>query len=237
MLEKFGLTKTEERVYLKLLQLGISPASRIIKKTQLHRTTVYDVLERLIEKGFASYIVENKIKSYIASNPSKILDIIMEEKKMIENKEKSAKEIIKKINPIRDKNVKSVAQIFVGEKSEKTIMEEIIEVGKEFYVLGSGGSFRETIPFYTEQWAEKRRAKNIHAKIISTHAKNAPVWHFNSIRYINREYESPTSTIIYGNKVAFFIQEEPILIILIESDKLANDYITYFNLLWKIARK
>ena len=62
MLKEFGLTETEEKVYLSLLKQGTSLASDIIKKTQLHRTTIYDVLERLISKGFVSYIIQNKIK-------------------------------------------------------------------------------------------------------------------------------------------------------------------------------
>ena len=63
MLEEFGLTQTEEKVYLVLSQSGISPASDIIKKTQLHRTTVYDVLNRLIEKGIVSFVIKNKINA------------------------------------------------------------------------------------------------------------------------------------------------------------------------------
>ena len=40
MLEEFGLTITEEKVYLALLKIGESGTAEIIKKTQLHRTTV-----------------------------------------------------------------------------------------------------------------------------------------------------------------------------------------------------
>jgi HTH-type transcriptional regulator, sugar sensing transcriptional regulator len=237
MLEKFGLTKTEEKVYLALLKVGNSPASEIIKKTQLHRTTVYDVLERLISKGIASYIIQNKIKSYSAVNPSKFLDIASEEKKQAEEKQKLAKQVMSEINLIKQEaKAKSLAQIFVGLEGQKTIMKDIIDEGKDFMELASEGRFEDELYEYTQQWAEQRRKKNIKAKLISKKGDDAPIWKMNEVRFIEEEYQSPTATIIYGNKVAIFIHEDPVLIILIESKQLAQSYRNYFNVLWEIAK-
>ena len=236
MLEEFGLTATEEKVYLALLKTGESTAAEIIKKTQLHRTTVYDVLDRLIEKGLASYILKNKIKHYSPANPSKFFDIATEEKTKAEEKQKLAKKVIANIKSIKESSDKKTsAQIFVGVKAQKTIMNDIIEVGEDFLIFGSGGTFKEVLPLYTEQWASQRRKKNIKAKIISTKGTKAPIWKLNQVKFISKEYQSPAVTIIYKNKVAIFIHEEPVLIILIESKKLSQSYKNYFNLLWKVA--
>jgi len=238
MLEKFGLTNTEEKVYLVLLRLGSSLAADIVKKTQLHRTTVYDVLDRLIEKGLVSYIIKNKIKQYSASNPSKFLDIALEEKKEAEEKQGLARAVIKKIRLIKEEGKdKQLAQIFTGNKGLKTVMNDIIEIGQDFIEFGVGGRFEESSPIYTKQWANQRRKKNIKAKIICTKGTKAPIWKMNEIKFVPKEYQSPASTLIYGNKVAIFIEEEPILIILIESIKLVQSYKNYFRLLWRIARK
>jgi len=238
MLEEFGLTKTEEKIYLVLLRLGSVSASEIIKKTQLHRTTVYDVLERLIEKGLVSFVYVNKIKIYSSANPSKFLDIALEEQKKADKKQESANRIVKQIASIKEEQKqKSFVHLFTGTEGQKTIMDDIIETGKEFYILGGGGKFSHDHPIYTEQWAEKRRRKNIKAKIIGTNRGEAPVWKLNEIKYLPKEYKSPSVTFVYGGKVAIFIQENPVLIILIDSDKVASSYKNYFNLLWKIAKK
>lgn len=237
MLEKFGLTLTEEKVYLTLLRLGLSPAADIIKKTQLHRTTVYDVLNRLIEKGLVSYIVQNKIKYYSAASPSKFLDIASEEKKKAEEKQKSARQVIDKIKLIKEETkTKQLAQIFVGNKGLKTIMNDVIETGKDFVEFGVEGKFQDILPIYTEHWADLRKRKDIKAKIICTEGSQTPKWKMNKIKFVSKEYQSPASTLVYGDKVAIFIDEEPILIILIESEKLSKSYKNYFNLLWKIAK-
>jgi len=237
MLEKFGLTDTEEKVYLVLLSVGSSSASEIIKKTLLHRTTVYDVLERLIGKGFASYVIQNKMKYYSATSPSRFLDIALEEKQKAEEKQKLAEEVFKKIKLIKkETQIRSVAQIFIGVKGQKTVMNDIIEEGKDFIEFGAEGKFSEDLPVYTEQWANGRIKKNIKAKIILTKGSQAPIWKMNQIKFISKKYQSPASTFVYGNKTAIFIHENPMTIILIDSKKLTKSYRNYFNLLWKIAK-
>lgn len=238
MLEEFGLTKTEEKVYLKLLRSGLSPASEIIKKTQLHRTTVYDVLERLIEKGFVSFSIINNLKHFSASNPSKFLELAVEEKKKAELKQKLAKETIEHLISLsQTQKSKSIIKVFVGDEGEKTIMDDIIDAGKNFHILGGGGNFSESLPIYTEKWATQRRKKKIKAKIISNNRKEFPKWKLNEIKFLPEEYQSPAVTIIYNDKVAIFIHDEPIMVILIESQKVAKSYLNYFNLLWGIAKK
>ena len=237
MLEEFGLTKTEEKIYLALTRLGPSFVSEIIKKTQLHRTTVYDVLDRLLEKGFVSFIIKNKIKEYSATSSSKLLEIALEEEGKAKEKHKLAEDVIKKINSLKGESKStSPAQIFVGFQGERNIMKDIVDTGKDFYVLGSQGKFKEDLALYTEQWARQRREKNILAKILATEGTETPIWKLNKIKFLPKEYQSPAATIIYGNKVAIFIHEEPILIVLIESEKLAKSYRNYFNLLWEIAK-
>lgn len=238
MLEEFGLTATEEKVYLSLANTGESPASLIIKKTQLHRTTIYDVLERLIEKGLVSFIIKNKIKYYLTANPSKFEDMALEEKNKAEKKLQLAKELMNEITSIRKQEKdNSNVQLFVGDKSLKTVMEDIIREGKDYFILGSGGKLSNTLPSYAQQWAEKRRKKKIKAKIIYVERANAPKWKLNEIKYIPKEYASPVSTTIYGKKVLIFLDESPVLMILIESEKVAKAYKNYFDLLWKIAKK
>lgn len=238
MLEEFGLTETEEKVYLSLIKLGESPASEVIKKTQLHRTTIYDVLERLIEKGLVSFIIKNKIKYYLTASPSKFEDLALEEKNKAERKIQSAKKIMNEISTFKKEDKeKLIVQLFVGDKGLKTVMDDIIQEGKDYFILGSEGRLSNTLPNYAEQWAEKRRKKKIKAKIIYVERTNAPKWVLNEIRYIPKEYTSPVSTTIYGKKVLIFLDESPVSMILIESEKVAKAYKNYFDLLWKIAKK
>ena len=55
ILEELGLTKNEIKIYLALLELGTTPAGILIKKVDMHRASVYDVIDQLINKGLISY--------------------------------------------------------------------------------------------------------------------------------------------------------------------------------------
>jgi hypothetical protein len=125
----------------------------------------------------------------------------------------------------------------MGANGKKAVMQDIIDEGKDFIEFGGEGRFEDEMAIYTKKWAEQRRDKKIKAKILSRKGIDAPIWNLNEIKYVTQEYQSPAATIVYGNKVAIFINEEPELIILIESEKLAKSYRNYFDMLWKIAEK
>ena len=54
-LQKIGLNPNEIKIYLVLLRLGQGLAGEISKESQINRTTTYDSIERLIEKGWPWY--------------------------------------------------------------------------------------------------------------------------------------------------------------------------------------
>ena len=56
-------------------------------------------------------------------------------------------------------------------------------------------------------------------------------------RFILDVYNLPSSTTIYGKKVAIIIYSEQPSGILIESKEVAESYMNYFKLLWRISKK
>ena len=87
VLDKVGLNEGEIKVYLALLKLGSVQVSKIKDETNLHRTTIYDFIEKLINKGLVGYVIKNNVKYYTASHPSKLIDFVKE-------KEENLKEIL-----------------------------------------------------------------------------------------------------------------------------------------------
>ncbi len=79
---KIGLTEKESRIYLAILELGEANIQKLAIKAQIKRTTTYDILESLKQKGFIGTTTTKKRKLYFAQNPKK-LEIDLEEKKSI----------------------------------------------------------------------------------------------------------------------------------------------------------
>ena len=80
ILKDAGLTEGEIKVYLALLELGDTTTGPLVDKSGVARSIVYQILERLIEKGLASYIVKDKTKYYQAADPNKLLDYAQKRK-------------------------------------------------------------------------------------------------------------------------------------------------------------
>jgi len=62
ILEDLGLTSTEIKVYLALLELGSASAGTVLEKSKLPNSTLHRDLNSLIDKGLVNYILEGKRK-------------------------------------------------------------------------------------------------------------------------------------------------------------------------------
>ena len=74
ILEEIGLTKGEIRVYLTLLKIGETTTGKIIEEAQISSGKIYEILDKLIKKGLASYVIKDKTKYFNAVSPNRILD-------------------------------------------------------------------------------------------------------------------------------------------------------------------
>ena len=57
-LKELDLSDGQVRVYGAVLELGISTINKIQEKTGIERRNIYDILNKLIEKGLVTYITE-----------------------------------------------------------------------------------------------------------------------------------------------------------------------------------
>ena len=117
-LVQLGLTESEAKIFLYLVENGKSTASIISKKVQVNRTTTYDALNRLLAKGFVTYVVGANVKHFISTKPENIV-------KYFQEKEKQAELISKKLNELK-KQEEELFEIFEGKKGIKTILWDIL---------------------------------------------------------------------------------------------------------------
>ena len=232
-LTKLGLTELEYKTYLTLRKLGKSLPGVIIKELQLHRATAYDLLNRLIKKGLVSYIIINKKRYFIAEDPSRLLDIIAEKELELETQKKELKKVIYEIQTSdKIKLHQEIAKILQGKEGLKNLMQDILNTNQNFLSMGGELKFSDILPIYTKHWAKKREKKKIFGKLISNY-KTKSHWKMNHIHYLPKEYNLPTPTIIYGNKIAIITSDEHLTIIIIENEKISIAYKNHFNFLWK----
>ncbi len=229
ILKETGLQEGEITVYLALLKLKDSTATQITQYTGLHRSHIYDLIEKLREKGLVSFVIKNNVKYFRASPPTKILDYIKE-------KEAKIKKILPElINLGKEKEEDIRVEIYKGKEGIKTILNDLLKEGED-YILFGHLKFEEILPIYIEQFVRLADKKKIKERAILEKGVEIIPTKRHEYKHISKEYLFPNANVVYGNKVAIFIWQEPYYVLFIENKDLAQSYKTHFNLLWKIAK-
>lgn len=243
-LEKIGLKEKEARVYVALLKKGETLANGLAKETEILRSSIYDYLDILLEKGFASYVVKSGKKYFRAVDPRKILDNFEERKK---REELALKEIVPKLTELQNVDKKGVSvEVFEGKEGIKSVFSYILKDSpREILVYGSSGVSYKLLPFFMEHWHRQRIKQRIGGKIIynsvpesKERIKKGPSLKYFKVKFMPIKNFSLTGTIIYGDKVLIMmINPESPLAIVIDSEDIAKQYRDNFEVLWKISKK
>ncbi len=241
-LERIGLTKNDRKVYLVLLEIGSATVSDLVKKTALHRSYVYDILDKLIDLGLVSFIIKNNKKYFNTENPDRILQII--KNKEVEIKESQSE--ISKILPdlIKRQQIaieKQEAKIFIGKEGIKSILEDILKVEKDFVAFGAEGKFKDIYKWYFDNWQKRRAKLGIKYKIVYNNKlkgkRPTKEQKLVEVRFLPEKYEFPATTIVYKNNVAIIIWDVSPIGFVLESEKAVRSFLGYFDLLWMIGKE
>ena len=229
-LEELGLNEKEAKVYLALIRRGDSPVLKISKEIGIDRTTVYDILERLMGKGIVSVYIKNKSRQFSALPPDKLLHHFRDKCSLLENILPELKNISSQVPAL----VK--CELFSAKEGLKSVGKDIVNNAKEYRVIGIRKEYEEILGYFNEQSIlklDKLKAKEF--AIVEKGAKFIKRKR-GEYKYLDKKLLSPITTLIYNDKVVFFIWKEPYSAVSIENAQLARAQKEYFDLLWKAAR-
>lgn len=244
-LKRIGLTGGEIKVYLALLELGSSSTGNITKTSGISGSKVYEILDRLINKGLVNSVIRNNVKYFEATSPERILDYLEEKGNQIENEKREIHKIIPELILKQKDSKKSEAKIYTGWEGLKTANQDIInslKKGQEWLSMGLSEQPESWEIYFTKKQQERAKKGIIHRHLINKKYKSLyeqrKKFSHTQFKFLPKELEMPTSTEIYANKVAIFIlvKENPMAII-IESKAVSDSFRKYFEHLWKSAKK
>ena len=243
-LSKIGLKEKEAKVYVALLKEVSCLANQLARKTNVLRSSIYDYLEILLEKGFITYTIQSGKKYFQAIGPQKILDNF-EEKKLAE--EEALRKIVPELIKLQNISEKiSKAEVFEGKEGMKSVMSYILKRDpKEILIYGSSGVSYKLLPFFMEHWHKQRIKQRIYLRIIYNNTPGAklriregPTLKNAEVRFLSLKDASLTGTIIYNDVVVLTVwdMENPFAVS-VENKKIAQTYKENFEILWKYSKK
>ena len=240
-----GLTRGEVDVYLTLLKLGNTTTGKIIKESKVSRSKVYDVLERLKQKGLATEVIKENVRYFEATNPKRITDYLQIKKEEIENKIQDSKKLVSDLNKLRSLQLeKQEARVYTGVEGLRTVYNEILdemEKGDEYLAFGIGKKEIENdkVSLFIKKFHLKRAEMKINARIIMNTETKKEMAKFSKLKYYQYKFTQekfPTNIAIWKDKVLTLVWEDKPMAFLINSKQVADKYKLYFNHIWKSTK-
>jgi len=242
ILEDIGLTKAEAKVYLALLELGSSTTGNIVDRSGASSSKIYEILEKLIQKGLVSYVIKSGTKHFEASPPARIVEYLKDKEKRIIEQAQNIKKILPELE-LKQKlsEYKSEAKIYRGMKGLETAFYESLKLlnnRKEDDMLVIGIPKRsDTVNQFFVRFAKYRAKKGFRMKALfneearsdlQAQPENLPCA---EVRFTPEI--TPAAINIFKNRVIIFpeAKAEPLLIV-IDNKEIADSFRVQFDRWW-----
>lgn len=244
-LHQLGLTEGESKVYESMLILGPSTVGPIVKKSGVAYSNIYDILNRLVDKGLVSFIIKEKTKYFQADEPSRIREYLERQKEDIQKSEKVFNKILPELEKLKSfVGKKEEAEIFVGEKglltAYETLLKETIKEDQGFFFYVHDPLYYEKAEkFYIKSWLLVKKFGNIWKGISNEELRKTKLVKkypkFIKQRYV--KFPVPGNIEIIKDKVLITVWRDKPIGILIHSQELAENFGQYFNSIWNISKE
>ena len=241
ILQKVGLSTNEAKVYEAMLKLGVTTANKIALEAKIQRRNVYDTVKKLKEKGLCSELVEENIRKFKAINPQRLLDMLKEKEDIIEQTIPQMVKHYEATAPVEQ------TIVYRGMEAIKNLYWDVVREGKDYYTIGGRGNWLDSRwKFFLPKFDKERLKKGIKMRHLFYHELKNPkhprhvitkILKQSKHRFLPKNFTSPCSIIIYGNRVGSMTWgEEPMVVVTI-SDIIAEGYKKYFEFMWKNCEK
>jgi sugar-specific transcriptional regulator TrmB len=244
LLFSIGLTKSESKIYIALVELKKASSGEILEKAGMNSGKIYDLLNSLKTKGFVGEVVENGVKKFIPSDPSRVYEYLDKKSEQIKAYKTSLNSLLPSILKSLTSYQKTKIEVYTGHEAYKIAsLKEInrYKKGETLYVLGVLPPEKYPKPvnlfFETQIYPRRLKSKIKIKKIFSEEAKNYKKYieKTSEIKYIS--YNSPMTINIINDLTLLEIFGEEMIMISIESKEVAKSFIQQFEVMWRQATK
>jgi len=238
-LTKLGLNEKEAKVYLASLELGEANIERISKKSGVKRTTVYDVIDSLTEKGLMSSIIKKKRSFYYAEDPI-LIEETFEQKK--QDLHKILPDLLAMANFI-DK--KPRIRFFEGVGGVEEIYKEMLTYkGQEILawmcdspMLELSGVFWD---FFANYYIPQRKKRKIWVRSINSNEKGIETYQSRGSQELrqtklvdDKKFPIKASINLYGGRNISIVSFREKMGMIIESEKIYITLKSVFEMNWE----
>lgn len=243
-LEYIGLKGKETKAYVALLKLRQANPHKIAQEANIERTTIYNILDSLVEKGLANKSVNGKRIEYSAESPEML-------KQLLFSKEKVLGQILPLLNALQGSSgSKPVVRFYEHQAGIRQIVSESLNCQEK---LVRDFTFVESLVDvlglrFVHQHIEKRAQNNVYLKSLrrtsSINDSSEKDWFLKKdndsllreIRYLPKDIQFDPLIMIYDHIVAIISSKKESFALVIESPEFSQAMKTLFDIAWTTAK-
>lgn len=246
-LQKLGLTNGEARVYLALVELGSSKVGPVVKKSKVSYSKIYDVLERLTEKGLSSYTIKEKTKYFQAVDPSRLQEYLEKKEKELQENKKVLDDLVPYLTKISSSGDDHGAEIFLGNKGIMTAYDILLKNTPKngnirFFYANDPKYSKQILEFYFRTGVFFRKIESNFKKnnvkwkgILRGKKSNSQIPSFMKQHHVS--FPIPGNIDIGGDNVLIIAWSKQPIGILIKSAEIAENFSNYFDSIWSVLEE
>ena len=234
LFEHTKLNDGQRRVYLALLQLGTASVSQVADYAQIKRPNAYNLISELEAYGYVHQVVGDKVKTYAAADPNKIMAELKEGVKTFE-------EMLPYLHAVERRNGKPYVQYYSGLDGVKKAFSQIHKPKNARYVTSFERN-QEAIPEEVERWKKlyksgKAATDARHILTNTEHDRTFSELLTNGnqlVRFLSPEMSLNVDIALVDDKVFLTSFEEGIHVTVIRSAATYKALCALYDLAWDI---
>ncbi|MFT4297587.1 MAG: helix-turn-helix domain-containing protein [Candidatus Woesearchaeota archaeon] len=241
ILEQIGMTKSEIKVYLALLELGCSSTGKIVEKSGASSSKIYEILDKLMQKGLVSFIIKSGVKHFESASPSRIMEYMKEREEEIIKQKESLRQILPALELKQQlSKYKSEATIFKGIKGAETAFRLMInKMQKKDELIAFIIDYNEEDKYFNlmTRIHKLRIEKGLSSRLIFNPrcvitAKDRTKMPNTRIKYASGDARMPAIVNVGGNITLLNIMAEEATVFMIDSKEVADSFRSQFEKMW-----
>lgn len=238
LLTDIGLSDKEVEIYLSLLALGSASVSKITQQAGINRTTGYDILSGLVEKGIVSVSGKKPKQEYVAEDPMTLVGylgrIITERQDLLVR----AKAMVGELQIIHNKENRPRVTFYEGIEGLKNVYENTLTSSETIRGFANVDQMHKGLPGYFPEYYKRRAAAGINIRAILSgnqeginRAEKDRLEKRKTVFVDPQKYNFIPEIDVYDNKIMIASWKEQLGVI-IESEEIADAMKKIYDLAW-----
>jgi len=241
-LQSFGFSEKESGVYIALLELGKGTVTEISRSAGINRTTGYDILSSLSNKGIVSVSGKEPKQEFSAEPPSSITVYLKKQSELLNENIKKSENLVSELDLLHSVKNRPKIRFYEGTEGLKQVYEDTLTSSETIRAYATVDDMHNALPNYFPEYYKRRAKKGIFIRAITPETeigKERKIYDMEEKREMafvpsDKYYFSPEIN-IYDNKVMIASWREKLGII-IESEEIADAMKKIYELVWLKAK-